>query len=109
MKWRSNREPPCGVLRRVEFVCALAALTVVGTPAGAQSPPRNRNPTATFSPAQASEGKAAYAKNCASCHGVNLSGGEFAIGLRGRLTLASAWASAGNSVFASCPPFTWMR
>lgn len=92
MKWRSNRHPPCAVLRWVELFSALVALTAAGT-AGAQSPPnrsKTLNPTATFSSAQASEGKAAYAKSCASCHGVNLSGGEFASGLIGN-TFSMNW------------------
>jgi alcohol dehydrogenase (cytochrome c) len=42
----------------------------------AQGPP-------TFTPAQAAQGKTAYAQNCASCHGANLDDGEFAPPLKG--------------------------
>ncbi|MGA8014218.1 MAG: PQQ-binding-like beta-propeller repeat protein [Candidatus Acidiferrales bacterium] len=43
----------------------------------------NSRNVATFTAAQAAQGKDAYAKTCASCHGTNLGGSEFASSLRG--------------------------
>jgi alcohol dehydrogenase (cytochrome c) len=43
----------------------------------------NSRNVATFTALQASQGKDAYAKNCASCHGASLGGSEFASSLRG--------------------------
>jgi alcohol dehydrogenase (cytochrome c) len=54
-------------------------LSVIGIGAGrahAQSP-------ATFTEAQAAQGKSAFEQNCASCHGQNLDDGEFAPPLKG--------------------------
>src|SRR5579862_6950151 len=50
----------------------------------------NSRSIATFTAAQAAAGKDAYAKNCASCHGVQLNGSEFASALRG-LTFTNNW------------------
>jgi alcohol dehydrogenase (cytochrome c) len=47
---------------------------------------------ATFTAAQAAAGKAAYAKSCASCHGQNLNGSEFAGALSG-LTFSQNWGA----------------
>lgn len=58
---------------------ALAAALVVCASARVQA----ASGEATFTAAQASEGKAAYAQQCASCHGRTLSGGEFASALNG--------------------------
>ena len=62
-------------------VVMLAAPLAVSSAAG---------PTATFAPAQAQQGKAAYSNGCASCHGVNLGGGEFAGPLSGN-TFSQNW------------------
>jgi alcohol dehydrogenase (cytochrome c) len=43
----------------------------------------NSRNIATFTIAQATQGRDVYAKNCASCHGTNLGGSEFASSLRG--------------------------
>ena len=43
----------------------------------------NGRNVATFTAAQATQGKDLYAKNCASCHGTSLGGSEFASSLRG--------------------------
>lgn len=48
----------------------------------APGPSRAQAP-ATFTVAQAAQGKTAYAQNCASCHGVNLDDGEFGPPLKG--------------------------
>src|SRR5688500_5291113 len=39
--------------------------------------------TPVFTDAQASQGKAAYDRNCLSCHGANLDDGEFGPALKG--------------------------
>jgi alcohol dehydrogenase (cytochrome c) len=49
----------------------------------ASGPQFNNRSIATYTAAQAAQGKVAYAKSCASCHGQNLSGGEFASALNG--------------------------
>jgi alcohol dehydrogenase (cytochrome c) len=41
------------------------------------------SPVPTFTAQQAAQGATAYADNCASCHGQNLNGGEFASALKG--------------------------
>ena len=75
-------------IRLTGFGCciALGALAAVCAP----SPLRAQNMQignsrniATFTAAQAAQGKDAYAKTCASCHGTNLGGSEFASSLRG--------------------------
>jgi alcohol dehydrogenase (cytochrome c) len=71
-----------GIIRLGHFI-AIGAFLAVFAPFGslqAQGMARN---IATFTADQAALGKAAYAKNCASCHGQELSGGEFASSLRG--------------------------
>jgi alcohol dehydrogenase (cytochrome c) len=66
-------------------------LSVFAGPAVAQrQPAAPAKPTATFAPAQAQQGKAAYSNGCASCHGVNLGGGEFAGPLSGN-TFSQNW------------------
>ena len=55
-------------------------------------PEFNSRSIATFTAAQASAGKDAYAKSCASCHGVQLNGSEFASALRG-LTFSTNWGN----------------
>ena len=67
---------------------AAAAGTIAFAPIGAAQAPAdqfefNSRNIATFTAAQAAQGKDAYAKNCASCHGTNLGGSEFASSLRG--------------------------
>jgi alcohol dehydrogenase (cytochrome c) len=52
----------------------------------------NSRSIATFTAAQAAAGKAAYAKSCASCHGQNLNGSEFAGALSG-LTFSQNWGA----------------
>lgn len=44
-----------------------------------------------FDPGQSDQGKAAYARNCAGCHGVNLDDGQFAPPLKGP-EFVSKWA-----------------
>lgn len=69
----------------------IGALVATLVPSGALRAqgvmPRN---IATFTRDQAAQGKAAYAKNCASCHGDDLSGGEFAGSLKG-VTFSQHW------------------
>jgi len=83
-----------GVLRRwIRVGClwrigAMLAALALGGALHAQGV-MNRN-IATFTAEQAAQGKAAYAKNCASCHGEDLSGGEFAGSLKG-ITFSQHW------------------
>jgi alcohol dehydrogenase (cytochrome c) len=67
------------------FVAALAAPSHMrAQQASANSGPQfNSRNVATYTAAQAAQGKIDYAKSCASCHGQNLSGGEFASALNG--------------------------
>lgn len=70
--------------------CAIGAILMAlaaSAPIDAQLTPTN---IATFTVGQAAQGKAAYAKSCAACHGADLSGGEFAGSLRG-LTFSQKW------------------
>ncbi|HTW38873.1 MAG TPA: PQQ-binding-like beta-propeller repeat protein [Steroidobacteraceae bacterium] len=79
----------------MRFCYRLAAGTAFLALAGAVSPfsaaygqaplpPQHLKGTAaTFTSSQAREGRAAYARVCASCHGQNLSGSEFATPLNG--------------------------
>ena len=60
---------------------SLILLLALSAHVSAQAP--NSKTFATFSADQAALGKAAYAKDCASCHGRNLSGSEFASALNG--------------------------
>ncbi|HTR47446.1 MAG TPA: PQQ-binding-like beta-propeller repeat protein [Verrucomicrobiae bacterium] len=58
--------------------------------AGAQGQQFNSRNIATYTADQAAQGKSAYAKNCASCHGQTLGGSEFAGALSG-LTFSNNW------------------
>ena len=87
-------------VRCAAIVCAAAAIAAPG-----MSPPLlaqnmqigNSRNIATFTAAQASAGKDAYAKTCASCHGTSLGGSEFAGALRGSL-FSLNWG--GQNTFA---------
>jgi alcohol dehydrogenase (cytochrome c) len=73
-------------------VCA-AVVIAAGISAGAARAQQfNSRSIATFTAAQAAAGKAAYAKSCASCHGQNLNGSEFAGALSG-LTFSQNWGA----------------
>ena len=69
------------------MICLLAAASAY---VRAQPPPSSKRPAATFTAAQAEQGKVAYARDCASCHGRNLSGSEFASALNGN-TFSQNW------------------
>jgi alcohol dehydrogenase (cytochrome c) len=71
-------------------LAAIAAAIAFAPAATAQAPQFNSRSIAAFTAAQADAGKAAYAKNCASCHGTQLNGSEFASALRG-LTFSNNW------------------
>jgi alcohol dehydrogenase (cytochrome c) len=68
-------------------VTAVALASIAGT---ARAQQFNSRSIATFTAAQAEAGRAAYAKSCASCHGQNLNGSEFASALRGG-TFSQNW------------------
>jgi len=55
---------------------------------------------AAYTAAQATAGKAAYAQQCASCHGENLDDGEFAPPLKGAAFLQKYGGKAASEVFA---------
>src|SRR3569832_306492 len=58
-----------------------------------------QSPTATYTAEQAAQGKAAYAQNCASCHGQNLDDGEFAPPVKGP-TLAGRFSDKVDELFS---------
>jgi alcohol dehydrogenase (cytochrome c) len=84
------------------IVCGAAAVLLsLSCAAGAQQP-------LSFTPTQASQGKTAYLRNCAMCHGANLDDGQFGPPLTGQ-TFAQRWAGRSlNELFgyleASMPP-----
>jgi len=85
---------------RLGLLASAAAVTLLGTAvATAQN-------AASFAD-QVSAGRALFAANCAACHGVDLTGGQFATGLKGGAFLAR-WggqpASALNSYIATSMP-----
>jgi alcohol dehydrogenase (cytochrome c) len=64
--------------------CCGAFVMLLSSPLVAQNMQiGNSRNVATFTAAQATQGKDLYAKNCASCHGTSLGGSEFASSLRG--------------------------
>ncbi len=73
---------------------AIGALLAQGP--RAQAPPRN---PVTFTAAQAAQGKAAYAQNCASCHGNNLDDGQFAPPLRGTPFMANWGGKPADALY----------
>lgn len=76
--------------------CGFAVLLVGGAIAHAQSTDRNVW-TGVYTAEQAERGKAAYAEQCASCHGATLAGGDVAPPLSGSAFLNN-WnnTSAGD-------------
>jgi mono/diheme cytochrome c family protein len=63
-------------------VVAVATLTLATVKTGAQQPPKSVW-DGVYSEAEAARGKEEYLKNCASCHGDNMQGGDEAPGLAG--------------------------
>ena len=63
----------------VTALAAAGAIAGISIGLGAQGPP----PAVGFTAEQAERGQAAYAENCASCHGANLDDGAFAPALSG--------------------------
>ena len=59
----------------------------------------NSRNIATFTAGQAAKGKTAYGENCASCHGQNLNGGDFASALRGPSFSQSWGGKSAESLF----------
>ena len=85
-------------------VTVIASITSLGAVAFAQT---DRAP-ATFSAAQAQRGAAAYADNCAACHGDHLDDGQFAAPLKGP-TFTAHFGSGGldgpfNIMLTQMPP-----
>lgn len=77
-----------GVGTMCATVVVILGVAVTGVAARAQQ--FNSRSIVTFTAAQAAEGKAAYAKSCAACHGQNLNGSEFASALNG-ITFSNNW------------------
>jgi alcohol dehydrogenase (cytochrome c) len=68
----------------------------------------NSRSIATYTAAQAEQGKALYAKSCASCHGQTLGGSEFASALNG-MTFSRNWGGKSavelfNYINTKMPP-----
>ena len=74
--------------RRVVRVAVILAAIVAAVTAQAQE--FNSRSIATYTGEQAAQGKAVYAKSCASCHGESLGGSEFASALNG-MTFSRNW------------------
>lgn len=84
---------PRGALRCA--IVAAATLPVFAVQAQRPAP----KPLVTFTAAQAAQGKVLYAHECASCHGNNLSGSEFASALNGN-TFSQNWGGkAAEALF----------
>ncbi|MGB6450357.1 MAG: PQQ-binding-like beta-propeller repeat protein [Steroidobacteraceae bacterium] len=73
---------PLTLLLAPAFAALLATAAIAAPPRTGRRPFQRGTP-ATFTTAQAAQGRTAYAKTCASCHGQNLSGSEFAGALNG--------------------------
>jgi alcohol dehydrogenase (cytochrome c) len=76
----------CIRVRRLGRVLILSAAIV----SEARAQQFNSRTIATYTSEQAAKGKEVYARNCASCHGQALSGGEFASALNG-ITFSNNW------------------
>ena len=74
--------------RPVVRVAVILAAMVVAMTGRAQE--FNSRSIATYTAEQAAQGKAVYAKSCASCHGQALGGSEFASALNG-MTFSRNW------------------
>ncbi len=60
----------------------------------------NSRNIATFTVAQATQGKDVYAKNCAGCHGTSMGGSEFASSLRGTSFTMNWGGKTSDELFA---------
>ena len=85
----------------MRFIYLISAAVLISGSVAGQAPARG--PVASYTAAQAAQGKAAYDQNCASCHGANLDDGQFAPALRGQAFLRQ-WG--GRPAFSL---FTFMR
>ncbi len=59
----------------------------------------NSRNIATFTAAQAAQGKISYGKNCASCHGTSLGGSEFASALNGNVFSQNWGGKTADALF----------
>ena len=78
------------LLRAAGIAGLLGGATIAVAQGGAPAAP------ATFA-AQVELGRAAYAQNCAACHGATLAGGQFATSLKGPAFLAK-WGQGSGTV-----------
>ena len=69
----------------------MGAFALTGAPAAAEGPETNR-----YTSAEAAMGKAVFARNCASCHGIGLANGS-AVALKGD-TFDAHWLAADKTL-----------
>ena len=72
-----------GYMRKLCIESAVIVAALMGTLQSWHALVAQSLESPTYTPAQASEGRAAYAQDCASCHGQNLDDGPFAGPLKG--------------------------
>jgi alcohol dehydrogenase (cytochrome c) len=90
-----------GSARFFVAVCGAVVGLVTPAPLAAQNMQiGNSRNIAMFTAAQAALGKDAYAKTCASCHGTNLGGSEFASSLRGASFSLNWGGKTADQLFA---------
>jgi PQQ-dependent dehydrogenase (methanol/ethanol family) len=86
--------PPM-IRRTLLFIAAVVFAVGVSWKIHAQ-----QSPTPVFTAAQSDAGRAAYAQNCATCHGENLDDGPFAPALRG-IEFRGRWSQKTLDEFAT--------
>src|SRR5277367_2854920 len=84
---------------RLACCIAVGACFSMFVPSSLHAQQFNSRNIATFTAGQAAQGKTAYGKSCASCHGQNLNGGEFANALRGPSFSQSWGGKSAESLF----------
>lgn len=97
----ASMNPQKILICRAGIGCCIAVGAVVAAfaPSLLQAQQFNNRNIATFTAGQAAQGKTAYGKSCASCHGQNLNGGEFANALRGSSFSQSWGGKSAESLF----------
>jgi alcohol dehydrogenase (cytochrome c) len=91
-----SRLPVLGSMRRGAVALVKAVLLAsISLPNAAAQQFNSRN-VVTYTREQAAKGKDVYLKSCASCHGENLGGSEFASALKG-LTFSNNWGGKSTA------------
>src|SRR5690242_21061277 len=81
----------CMSVQKMSARLIVGASVILGAMAGAAGAQEfSSQSIATYTAAQAEQGKALYAKSCASCHGQTLGGSEFASALNS-VTFSNNW------------------